>query len=146
MDKLPKRKYWYHGTSVDCVPNIVAEGLRGWGIYFANTRNYAANFARQQFNTPLEFTPEQNQLRYGVKHKPTAEKIAVLKIATDRIPEIELSYDHSPVFYPKDLVCAVSFADSISVDYEDVCDKIYVFPKTEWKQRPDGCWVRCEVA
>lgn len=75
--KLPKRKYWYHATSIDNARSIVKDGMlkSAWdGIYFANTSGYAENFC----------------LMRGMK------EWAVIKVPTKLIAnKLERSYDHA---------------------------------------------------
>ena len=151
MNTLPKQQYWYHATSIDCVANILKEGLRAggkWGTYFANTEQYAADFARQNFNVPPMGTPTQYQQQYGIRHAPTANTIAVFKIATHRIPHIEISRDHTAVFRPRDLICAVTYTEEdIPITEADVCGTVYQYTATKWVKDPDrgGSW-RCVAA
>ena len=102
--KLPKKKYWYHGTSYDCVKKIMQTGLKGHydATYFVNRRDYAASFGRMRY---LD-----------------ADHIAVLKIPAQRLSNLEISYDHNPSFFPKDLVSVVNYSNQpITVKEKDVC-------------------------
>ena len=108
--KLPKKKYWYHGTTVEKCDSIMESGLKDtWaGLYFANRRDYAGNFAR-------------------MKDRDINAKshVVVFKIPTERIPNLELGCDHNPMFFPKDLIAAVSYDCSIPVTMDDICAEWY---------------------
>ena len=102
--KLPKKKYWYHGTTLDRAKQIINYGVikdMGFGLYFANRRDYASTFAHMR-----DWTYSQ--------------PIAVFKIPTKRIPNIMLGTDHNPKYFPTDLVTAVSFDCEIAISRDDI--------------------------
>lgn len=112
---LPKKKYWYHGTTVERTQEIFKTGIlmdRGFGLYFANRRDYAGNFAR-----------------LADLNKPRSH-IVVFKIATDRIPKPEVGTDHSLLSFPKDLIVAVSHGAKIPVTLDDICAEWYYGKET----------------
>lgn len=99
--KLPKRKYWYHATSIDSARSILKDGVlkSAWdGIYFANTSRYASNFC---------------MLR-GL------DKWAVIKVPTKLIADkLETSYDHA-FDIPDDCHFAVYRGSQIPVTYDQI--------------------------
>lgn len=104
--RLPKRKYWYHGTTIENAVKILDEGglkNRVFGIYFANTAQYAGGFARQR------------------SQHTQSNEIVVFKIPTKRLKNLELGTDHDPSFYPKDLVTAMTNELLVPVFREDIC-------------------------
>ena len=98
---LPKIKYWYHATSYKNSIDILNDGkikASVFGTYFANTSRYAEGFVRMKNQGPVHL-------------------IAVFKIPTSRLPGLELGNDHSPAFFPKDLITSVIYRDvDVTVD------------------------------
>jgi hypothetical protein len=112
---LPKKKYWYHGTTVEKTQEIFKTGIledKEFGLYFANRRDYAGNFAR-----------------LADLHKARSH-IVVFKIAMARIPNPEVGTDHLPLFFPKDLIVAVSHGAKIPVTLDDICAEWYYGKET----------------
>lgn len=99
--KLPKKKYWYHGTTIDKAENIISEGVlrdMSFGLYFANRNDYASTFAH-------------------LRDWPNYDKtVVVFKIPTGEIPNIEIGCDYDPSAFPKDLITAVAFGCEIPVN------------------------------
>jgi hypothetical protein len=112
--KLPKKKYWYHGTTRDRAKQIIDSGFlkdMSFGLYFANRSDYASTFAHMR-----DWTHSQ--------------PIAVFKIPTKRIPNILLGIDHDPKYFPSDLITAVSFDCEITISEKDI-QGWYEYPKKE---------------
>ena len=109
--KLPKKKYWYHGTTVDKCHSIIEAGLqdKSFGLYFANRRDYAGTFARM-----------------ADRYKNAKSHVVIFKIPAERIPNLELGCDHNPIFFPKDLTTAVSYDCTIPVTVDDICEELYL--------------------
>lgn len=100
--KLPKLKHWYHATTHERAEQILRDGCikNMWdAIYMANSRQYAGGFMRMK----------------GLN------EWVVFKIPTHRLNRqyLNLSNDHAPQFFPRDLVCVQYRADSIPVSPED---------------------------
>lgn len=118
MANLLENKYWYHATTVKKTAEIFTDTFgnrsrkgtledKAFGLYFANTADYAGSFVRM------------NDMLNPTSH------IVVFKIARDRIPNIELGTDHNPMFFPKDLITAVSYGAKIPVTLNDICAEWY---------------------
>jgi hypothetical protein len=103
--KLPKKKYWYHGTTLDKAKTIISEGVlrdMGYGLYFANRNDYASTFAH------MRDLPNFDQ------------SVVVFKIPAKQIPNIELGCDHNPSSFPSDLITAVSYDCNIPVNHNHI--------------------------
>ena len=102
MMNLPKIKYWYHATTFNNAESILKDGkikASMFGTYFANTSDYAEGFVR-------------------MRHAGQINQIAVFKIPRSRLPGLELANDHSPAFFPQDLITAVIYSD-VDITHED---------------------------
>lgn len=120
MKRLPKKKYWYHGCSVETAKQILEDGvlrdMSGLGLYFANRRDYAGTFGAIG--------------DWQAKQQGKDSLIAVFKIPASRIDNLELGTDHAPHAFPQDLITAVSHGAQISVTVKDI-HEVYSYPTRE---------------
>jgi len=113
-NRLPRRKYWYHGTTYENAKMIMRDGVikPSWYAVWLTCEKWASNFA--QFNT-------QRALGQKVLAKQDYDirdyqECVVFKIPTASLDykKMNLSYDHNPDFYRG--MVALEYHGEISVE------------------------------
>ena len=98
--KLPRRKYWYHGTTLEGARQIQKDGVikPGWYAVWLTSNDWAIHFAHQKAQTALAMKLLHKQ-SYDIFNY---ENFGVFKIPTSSLDhdKMHLSLDHAPKFFP----------------------------------------------